>query len=65
MAELLRLEKVEKTFSPGTPQEKKALEDLSLTLEKGNLSPSSAATAPARPPFSGRWRGASTPTGAG
>ena len=35
MAELLRLEKVSKTFSPGTPQEKKALEDLSLTLEKG------------------------------
>ena len=37
MAELLRLEKVSKTFSPGTPQEKKALEDLSLTLEKGEF----------------------------
>ena len=37
MAEMLRLEKVEKTFSPGTPQEKKALEALSLTLEKGEF----------------------------
>ena len=41
MAEMLRLEKVEKTFSPGTPQEKKALEALSLTLEKGVAADSS------------------------
>ena len=37
MAEMLRLEGISKTFSPGTVQEKKALEDLSLTLEQGDF----------------------------
>ena len=37
MAEMLRLEGISKTFSPGTVQEKKALENLSLTLEAGEF----------------------------
>ena len=37
MADLLRLEHVSKTFSPGTVHEKKAVEDLSLALAKGDF----------------------------
>jgi len=37
MAELLKLAGVSKTFSPGTVHEKKAVENLSLTLEKGDF----------------------------
>ncbi len=37
MAELLKIDRVSKTFSPGTVHEKKAVEDLSLLLEKGDF----------------------------
>ena len=37
MAELLKIDGISKTFAPGTIHEKKAVEDLSLTLWPGDF----------------------------
>ena len=50
MSEMLELRHISKTFGAGTINEKKAVEDLSLTLASGGISsPSSAETARANP----------------
>ena len=46
---MLKITHLHKTFFPNTPNEKKALRGVSLTLEEGDLSQSSVPTVPASP----------------
>ena len=43
---MLKISHISKTFNPGTVNEKKALEDFSLELKKGDLPRSSVLTVP-------------------
>lgn len=49
---MLKISHIAKTFNPGTVNEKKAIEDLSLELKKGDLQRSSALTVPENQLFS-------------
>ena len=53
---MLNINHIAKTFNPGTITEKRALTDVDLKLNEGDLSPLSAATARASPRRSTPWQ---------